>query len=80
MATKRKGPGRPPKSSQDRRDEYLDVRLDAAEKQAFKEAAQLAGVPLASWVRERLRRAAIRELEEVGREVGFIRWPVGDEK
>jgi len=42
----------------------LLLRLRQAEKQAFSKAAEVAGVPLSSWIRERLRRAAIRELEE----------------
>jgi hypothetical protein len=38
--------------------ESLEVRLDVLEKEAFKRAAQVAGVPLSGWVRQRLRRAA----------------------
>ena len=48
------------------------VRAQPAEKLAFKEAAELAGISLSSWVRERLRLAAIRELENAGRSVPFI--------
>ena len=51
---------------------YLDIRLTASEKQGFREAASLAGIPLATWVRERLRLAAIPELEKAGRSVPFI--------
>jgi hypothetical protein len=64
--------GRPPKRSEDRKEDYLDVRLEPAEKQAFWDAANLAGLPLSTWVRERLRRIAIRELEEGGRAVAFL--------
>jgi hypothetical protein len=51
---------------------YLDIRLTQAEKQGFQEASELAGIPLATWVRERLRLAAIRELEGAGRRAPFI--------
>lgn len=43
------------------------------EKQGFIEAAELAGIPLSSWVRERLRLAAIRELENAGRKIPFVK-------
>ena len=65
-----KKPGRPKTS--DPRSDYLDIRLTSAEKRGFNEAAKLAGVPLATWVRERLRLAAIRELESAGRRAPFI--------
>ena len=36
------------------------------------EAAKIAGIPLSSWVRERLRLAAIHELEAAGKRIPFI--------
>ena len=52
-----------------------DVRLRVSpdEKRAFQDAASLAGIPLSAWIRERLRLAAIRELEGMGQQVPFIR-------
>ena len=50
----------------------LQIRLTDTEKAGFLEAATLAGVSLSSWVRERLRMAAIRELEGAGRKVPFV--------
>lgn len=50
----------------------LDIRVAGEEKQGFELAAALAGVSLSSWVRERLRLAAIRELESAGRRVPFV--------
>ncbi len=50
----------------------LQIRLEPQEKQAFEEAASLAGIALSAWVRERLRAATIRELEGVGRTVPFV--------
>jgi len=45
----------------------LEVRVTANERRAFQEAAEISGISVSAWVRERLRRIAIRELEEVGR-------------
>jgi len=50
----------------------IQIRLQSAEKDGFEEAAALAGISLSSWVRERLRLSAIRELESAGRRVPFI--------
>jgi hypothetical protein len=62
--------GRPRKPNV--REEYLEVRLDSGEKQAFKNAADLAGVALSAWVRLRLREAARKELREADRQVPFL--------
>jgi predicted HicB family RNase H-like nuclease len=62
--------GRPPKAKPRRK--LLEVRLDTEEKQAFKDAAELSGLGLSTWVRERLRQIARRELEEAGRKVPFL--------
>jgi uncharacterized protein (DUF1778 family) len=67
--------GRPPKQASELRTEDLLVKLKVDEKEAFKDAAELAGVPLSSWVRERLRRVAVRELQEAARPVAFLRHP-----
>jgi predicted HicB family RNase H-like nuclease len=68
---KKKRLGRPPKEDQ-LRNESLLVRVEPDEKEAFKDAASLSGISLSSWVRERLRRVAIRELEEAARPVPFL--------
>jgi uncharacterized protein (DUF1778 family) len=73
MATgKEKRRGRPPKGSRRTKEAYLEVRLDETEKQAFKEAADIAVLALSAWVRERLRSAARRELEASKRPVPFM--------
>ena len=56
-----------------RKADMLQVRLNAGEKAAFGEAAELAGIALSAWVRERLRLNAARELESAGLPVPFIR-------
>ena len=65
--------GRPPKEADRLRSEALLVRLESTEKEAFKEAADLAGVPLSTWVRERLRTIALRELQSAARPIAFLR-------
>jgi uncharacterized protein (DUF1778 family) len=72
MDKQKKRGGRPPKSSGQKQTESLDVRLTMAEKRAFREAAEVAGMPLSAWVRERLRRIARTELEEAKRPVAFM--------
>jgi uncharacterized protein (DUF1778 family) len=66
----KRNPGRPKKSK--KLNDYLEIRVESAEKEAFKSAADLAGIPVSTWVRERLRRAAIRELEEAARPIAFL--------
>ena len=53
--------------------ETMKLRLQPSEKTAFEEAANLAGISVSAWVRERLRGACIRELEGAGLKVPFIR-------
>jgi uncharacterized protein (DUF1778 family) len=67
--------GRPRKPKGTTKEEYMELRLDAAEKQAFWDAANLAGMALSVWVRERLRRAARKELEDADKPVAFIENP-----
>jgi hypothetical protein len=53
--------------------EMMKLRLRPDEKTAFEEAADLAGISVSAWVRERLRAACIRELEGAGLKVPFVR-------
>ena len=50
----------------------VQIRLSESEKGGFEVAAKLAGIPLATWMRERLRLAAIRELESANKKIPFI--------
>lgn len=52
--------------------ELLKARATKLEKKAFQDAAELAGLPLSAWVRERLRRAARIELEDAGKDIPFV--------
>ena len=58
-------------SGQEKSD-YLEVRLSPDEKQAFRDAAGLAGLAISAWVRERLRQSARAELEKAGQPVAFL--------
>jgi hypothetical protein len=50
----------------------MDMRISPAEKEGFKAAADLAGLDLSAWIRERLRRVAWEELERAGQTVPFL--------
>jgi uncharacterized protein (DUF1778 family) len=61
--------------------EIVQIRVTAEEKDGFELAATLSGISLSSWVRERLRLTAIRELEGAGRRIPFIpEIPIGGSK
>ena len=77
MDAKKKRRGRPRKSSGQAKSESVLLRLAPGEKQGFGDAAELAGAPLAVWMRERLRQVAARELEGAGRAVAFLETPKG---
>jgi hypothetical protein len=49
------------------------VRVDDAEKEAFSDAAELSGLALSAWVRERLRQTAAREREAASRPIAFLK-------
>lgn len=52
--------------------ESLEFRLGSDEKDAFQRAAEIEGLPLSSWIRTNLRKAARETLEQVGEQVPFI--------
>lgn len=53
--------------------ESIKLRLEPEEKEAFQQAAEIAGIALSAWIRERLRRSARVELQDVGRKIPFFR-------
>lgn len=67
--------GRPPLDSEQAKSQSLLLRLSAAEKQGFTDAAAVAGLPLTAWMRERLRRVATKELEGAARPIAFLEPP-----
>lgn len=48
------------------------VRLEPNEKKGFRLAAELAGIDVSAWMRERLRRVARQELEEARLPIPFL--------
>lgn len=52
--------------------DFIKLRVSPAEKDGFQQAADLAGLALSAWVRERLRAAARRELVDAGKQVPFL--------
>jgi hypothetical protein len=72
MKTKKARRGRPPKGSGLAKSESILLRLEPREKVGFAAAAELAGAPLAVWMRERLRRAAKGELQAAGQPIAFL--------
>ena len=54
---------------------YLKMRLTPDERLTFEECAEISGIPMAAWIRQRVRKAAVRELEGAGRAVTFLRTP-----
>ncbi len=51
--------------------DVLRMRVSRQEKEAFEEAARIAGASFSTWARMQLRRAAIREFEDAGLRVDF---------
>jgi uncharacterized protein (DUF1778 family) len=72
MSNAKKKRGRPPKGSANVKSVHLDMRIEPTEKDGFRAAAELAGLDLSAWIRERLRRAARKELENANQEVPFL--------
>ena len=65
--------GRPPKEPDKLRNDNLLIRLEPNEKEAFKDAAGLAGMSLSAWVRQRLRQVATRELKSAAHPIPFLK-------
>lgn len=61
------------KGSREPKSTTARFRLTPAELAAFESAAELAGLALSAWMRERLRHAARAELEDANLPVPFIR-------
>ena len=72
MGKKKIQRGRPKKPESESKTSFLQVRLLKSEHDSFAEAARLVGLPLSSWVRERLRIIARKELQEYGKTVKFL--------
>jgi len=49
------------------------MRLTQQEREGFAMAADIAGIDLSSWARERLRNSAIQELQRASRQIPFLK-------
>jgi uncharacterized protein (DUF1778 family) len=56
-----------------RRPDLVQSRVAKDEKRAFELAADLVGLTLSGWVRDRARRAAEEELTKAGQPVAFLK-------
>jgi hypothetical protein len=68
-----KNRGRPKSESINKKGVRLDLRVSELERQGFKEAADISGIPLSAWIRQRLRWASTKELKDMGKDVPFLR-------
>lgn len=55
------------------KEKTIQIRVSDDEKLGFEASANLAGISLSSWIRERLRLAAIKDLESAGERAPFLR-------
>lgn len=55
-----------------KRNNQLLIRVSSLEKEGFEKAAEISGIGLSAWARERLRSAAIQELQAVGEKIIFL--------
>lgn len=54
------------------KDNQVLIKLSEDEKKAFKKSAELSGLGFSAWARQKLRAAAIKELNEAGETVDFL--------
>ncbi len=55
-----------------KKDSQFLIRVSETELEGFKRSADIAGVGLSAWARQRLRAAAIKDLQELGEKVPFL--------
>lgn len=64
--------GRPKKQLDAVKTEYIEIRCETGEKQSFRDAADAQGMAMSAWIRDRLRRSARKELEDLDKPVAFL--------
>lgn len=55
-----------------KKEERMVVRVSVQEKEGFERAAEIAGIGFSAWARQKLRSAAIKDLEDVGEKIPFL--------
>lgn len=58
--------------NQMKKEEQVLIRVSELEKQGFERAAEIAGIGLSAWARQKLRSAAIKDLQDVGEQIPFL--------
>ena len=54
------------------KDTQILIKLSEPEREGFRRAAEIAGIGLSAWARQRLRSAAIKEMQDVGEQIPFL--------
>lgn len=55
-----------------KREAQIIVRVTDMEKEGFEKAAEISGIGLSAWARQKLRAAAIKDLQDVGEKIPFL--------
>jgi hypothetical protein len=55
-----------------KKDNSILIRVSELEKKGFERAAEIAGIGLSAWARQRLRTAAIKEHQDAGEKIIFL--------
>lgn len=55
-----------------KKDSQVMIKVSESEREGFRRAADIAGIGLSAWARQKLRAAAIKDLQELGEKVPFL--------
>ncbi|MBF9252161.1 hypothetical protein I2I11_02535 [Pontibacter sp. 172403-2] len=55
-----------------KKENQILIRVSALEKEGFERAAEIAGIGLSAWARQKLRSAAIQDLQNIGEKIPFL--------
>ena len=55
-----------------KKEDQILIRVSSLEKEGFERCAEISGIGLSAWARQRLRTAAIKELQDIGEKIIFL--------
>jgi hypothetical protein len=55
-----------------KKDTQILIKVSEPEREGFRRAADIAGIGVSAWARQKLRAAAIQELQTVGEKAAFL--------
>jgi hypothetical protein len=58
-----------------KKDTQILIKVSEDEREGFRRAADIAGIGVSAWARQKLRAAAVQELQTVGENAPFISLP-----